>query len=94
MVKGVNRQVVEINDTGSVYFERILLVVRPERTEDERKIKEEADRIVKSYLITSKPPDGQRKEKKSSCRKNILFKMGMAAGAGAAVAATAMRLFC
>ena len=30
MIKGVNRQVVEVSDTGSEYFERILFIVKPE----------------------------------------------------------------
>ena len=29
MVKGVNKQIIEINDTGNKYFERILLFVSP-----------------------------------------------------------------
>lgn len=29
MIKGVNRQMIEILDTGSPYFERALLVVQP-----------------------------------------------------------------
>ncbi|MBO5852726.1 MAG: hypothetical protein J6Q74_02830 [Clostridia bacterium] len=29
MVKGVNKQIIEINDTGSKYFERVLLFVAP-----------------------------------------------------------------
>ncbi|HCA29630.1 MAG TPA: hypothetical protein DEP23_08725 [Ruminococcaceae bacterium] len=29
MIKGVNRQIIEVIDTGNEYFERALLVVRP-----------------------------------------------------------------
>ena len=29
MIKGVNRQIIEVMDTGNQYFERALLVVRP-----------------------------------------------------------------
>ncbi len=29
MVKGVNKQIIEINDTGNKYFERVLLFVVP-----------------------------------------------------------------
>ena len=29
MIKGVNRQIIEVLDTGNEYFERALLVVRP-----------------------------------------------------------------
>ncbi len=30
MVKGVNRNIIEINDTGSIYFERAVLYLRPD----------------------------------------------------------------
>lgn len=30
MIKGVNRQVIEITETGSEYFEKMLLVVKPQ----------------------------------------------------------------
>lgn len=29
MVKGVNKQIIEINDTGNKYFEKVLLFVSP-----------------------------------------------------------------
>lgn len=29
MIKGVNRQIIEVTETGNEYFERALLVVRP-----------------------------------------------------------------
>ena len=29
MLKGVNRQIIEIGDTGNIYFEKALLFVRP-----------------------------------------------------------------
>jgi hypothetical protein len=31
MIKGINHSVIEIKDTGSVFFERALLFVRPEK---------------------------------------------------------------
>ena len=33
MIKGVNRQIIEVTDTGSDYFERALLVVRANCTD-------------------------------------------------------------
>lgn len=35
MIKGVNRQIIEVMDTGNPYFERALLVVRPGYTDTE-----------------------------------------------------------
>ena len=30
MIKGINRQIIEINQTGSLYYEKALLIVKPE----------------------------------------------------------------
>ena len=54
MIKGVNRQVVEVNDTGSDYFEKIMFFVKPEYISvSESKIRESAGRIAGN---TSAPP--------------------------------------
>lgn len=48
MLKGVNRQVIEVNETGSPYYERALLVVRPEYAEAERVLLErEAKKVLR-----------------------------------------------
>lgn len=47
MIKGINRQVIEVTETGNPYFERALLVVRPSyRDDDESRLREEARRMV------------------------------------------------
>lgn len=47
MIKGVNRQVVEVNDTGCDYFEKIMFFVKPEYVSvSENKIRESASRIA------------------------------------------------
>lgn len=47
MVKGVNRQIIEINDTGSKYFERILLFVTPAASQvNTRRLEKEAVNIL------------------------------------------------
>lgn len=47
MIKGVNKQFIEVNDTGSRYFERALLVIRPEFTSlPYEKLKGEAKRAI------------------------------------------------
>ena len=33
MVKGVNKQIIEINDTGNSYFEKVLLFVAPNKSD-------------------------------------------------------------
>ncbi len=47
MIKGVNRQVVEVRETGCDYFERIIFFVSPEyATLSEGKIRERASIIA------------------------------------------------
>ena len=54
MIKGINRQVVEVSDTGSEYFEKIMFFVKPEYVSlSEGKIKEYAGRIA---ATSSAPP--------------------------------------
>ena len=49
MIKGVNRQMIEVTDTGNPYFERALLVVRAECMEQpEVRLHEEAHKILAS----------------------------------------------
>ena len=45
MVKGVNKQVIEVVDTGSRYFERAILIVNPKNIADQTRIYDEAARI-------------------------------------------------
>lgn len=54
MIKGVNRQVIEIMDTGNIYYERALLVVRPEYSKAQRMLLErEAKQMLKSLKAPS-----------------------------------------
>lgn len=60
MIKGVNRKVVEVNETGSEYFEKIIFFVRPEYASvSEGKIRERAGLIANSG--TAPPPTRQKK---------------------------------
>lgn len=81
MIKGVNRQMVEVKETGSEYFERILFIVKPEYANmQENKLREQVDAITSS--AGSPPPT---KRKKSGLLS--FAKMSAAAGAGAAITA-------
>ncbi len=52
MIKGVNRQVVEVNDTGCEYFEKIMFFVKPEYASvSEGKIRERAGMIADSSTL-------------------------------------------
>ncbi len=48
MIKGVNRQIIEVMDTGNAYFERAMLVVRPGFTDTEAgRLREEAQKLLR-----------------------------------------------
>lgn len=54
MIKGVNRQIIEVTETGSIYYERALLVVRPEYASAQRALLErEARRMLKAVSAPS-----------------------------------------
>lgn len=79
MIKGVNRQVVEITQTQCEYFERVLFFIKPEYSAvSEGEIKERAGAIAQSAGI---PP--AEKLKKNKLRSALT--MGAAAFAGAAL---------
>ncbi len=46
MIKGVNRQMIEILDTGNPYFERALLVVQPGMDTDRDILRREAQDVL------------------------------------------------
>ncbi len=49
VIKGVNRQIIEVTDTGNEYFERALLVVRPNCVDAEAvRLREEAQRMLRN----------------------------------------------
>ena len=84
MIKGVNRQVVEITQTDCDYFERILFVVKPEySTVSEGKLRERAGMMSSA----GKPPATLVRRRTAM---QILSMLG-AAVAGALVCALAMR---
>lgn len=40
MLKGINRSIIEVNDTGNEYYERAILIVKPEYSSVQREILE------------------------------------------------------
>lgn len=85
MIKGVNRQVVEVCEPDSIYFEKILFFVKPEYYGlGESKLREKAGAAVKAELL---PP----RTRKKGCRSRFGVVV-LSAGAGAAVSA-AVSLF-
>lgn len=77
MLKGVNRQVVEVSQTDSVYFERILFFVKPEYYGlGEAKLREKANAAMQECV---RPPQAK---KSSVLRKGLLIGLSAAGGAG------------
>lgn len=55
MLKGVNKQILEVTNTENPYFEKIIFFVNPEyMNEDREKLKKEAETLAKS--TKTKPP--------------------------------------
>ncbi len=63
MIKGVNRQVVEVSQPNSQYFERILYIVKPEFSDlNQSKLMNEANKLNQSG---EKPPKFKTKKSHS-----------------------------
>lgn len=85
MIKGVNRQVIEINQTGNEYFEKMLLFVKPEFAGmSEKKLREKADGII----LDGKAPKVPKGKKRMGFFRKAAG-LTAAAGAGAAIMAIA-----
>jgi hypothetical protein len=80
MIKGVNRQVVEVRETGCDYFERIIFFVKPEYTSlSEGKIRERASLIAGGTTLP--PPTKTRNSKLTDILKVVFASLcGLAAG--------------
>ncbi len=52
MIKGINHQVIEVTDTKNKYYERALLVLRPEYSSIQRELLEKEARLLLSKMDT------------------------------------------
>ena len=86
MIKGINRQVVEVSETDCDYFEKIMFFVKPEYvTLSENKLRESASKIAHS---TGAPVQTRQK-------RNRFFevtKIVLSCLVGAAIALVAMNI--
>lgn len=80
MIKGVNRQVVEVRETGCDYFERIIFFVKPEYASlSEGKIRERASLIAGETPLP--PPTKSKNNRLTDILKVVLGTLcGLAAG--------------
>ena len=80
MIKGVNRQMIEVTHTGSPYFERAFLVVRGDATADEEKLHRMAEKVVEQAATYS----GLRRRRRRHLLRQGAFAL-LWGGGGAAV---------
>lgn len=80
MIKGVNRQVVEVRETDCDYFERIIFFIKPEYASlSEGKIRERASLIAGATTLP--PPTKTKDNRLSDILKVILSTLsGLAVG--------------
>ena len=84
MIRGVNKKVVEISNTESEYFEKILLFVSAEKLgSGEKQLREEAGRLIGNVMDL---PPGKRHRGKNGLVPSAL-KIGCGVLAGAAASA-------
>ncbi len=78
MLKGVNRQVVEVADTGSEYFERALFFVNPKYYGlTDGKLRERAQTLMST---AGTPPKNKQKDSRSKLKTAIAIVASAAAG--------------
>ena len=77
MIKGINKQILEVTNTESPYFEKIIFFVKSDCTnKSEGFLKEQAERISKQRL---KPPKSRKTTKQ---KLSLLGFFLLSAGAG------------
>ncbi len=84
MVKGINRQVLEIRETGSPYFERAFFFVKPEFAfTDEDKLRKAAEKALQS-------PDRLPKTRRRRTKSILYWALGGSAAVSAGAVITAL----
>lgn len=77
MLKGTNKQILEVTNTNSPYFEKIIFFVRPEgQSLSENQLKLEAENISKKM----KKPPRQKKSPKQIMQSIAYSFLGIGAG--------------
>ena len=90
MLKGVNRQIIEINDTGNKYFEKALLFVAAGRS---RISESELSRHAQEYMLTLSPGDQEPPSLRERCEKKKRKKIYMCVAAALLICAAAVIVF-
>ncbi len=81
MIKGINHSIIEVNETGSEYYERAILVIKPEYASVQRTVLEKEAHA----LLNEMGAPSSFKIKKTRIK---AFLISAASAAGGALAAT------
>ncbi len=79
MLRGVNKRIIEVNDTDSDYFEKALFFVKENAEFDNKTLENEARKIIGSYFEPSQQRSAKigylryTEERKKKKRKNLIF---------------------
>lgn len=83
MLRGVNKQIIEINSTDNCYFEKAILFVRPEFSEvSETKLHDNAAEFLKDIETEKqlvKTTNNKTKKLKLVTNKNLIFSFALTA---------------
>lgn len=96
MLRGVNKRIIEVNDTDSDYFEKALFFVKDDTDFDNKLLENEAKKIIHSYF-EPQPKTAKMgylrytEEKKKKTRKIKIF--AIAGCIAVALSVTAVLLF-
>lgn len=77
MIKGVNRQMIEVTHTGSPYFERAFLVVR---TDSQQPPQEHLHRLAEKVVQQAETYAGLRRQRWQQRLRRALFALAFAGG--------------
>lgn len=81
MIRGINRQIIEVTDINNAYYEKAFLVIKPEHSNYyDKALKKEARKLVENIGNPS------LMNKKSEIL-SLILKLCLAAGIGAGLAA-------
>ncbi len=87
MIRGVSRQIIEVQETGNAYYEKAYLIVNPEFAGVERQLLErEARKVLKSMGA----PSGMKKARHVW---HWVWRLGVSASIGAGIMALCIHFF-
>lgn len=62
MIKGVNKQILEVTNTENPYFDKIIFFIKPEyKNADRKKLQKEAETLA---CVTQRPPKTRMSKKR------------------------------